>query len=156
MFYEPVADNRKLAKLINNDALPDAVGYYSGHNTLHATVIGKNDVTQQDSTAAALKLKAAIDRTLTPGEKAALKQRIDFVVEQAQANVAKLGMASTRPEDANDQDKMWMKSIAVSFPTFLGTDKSVLEAIGGQASEAGIKSRDFITALAIHRDTIFG
>ena len=101
-------------------------------------------------------MKAEIDRTLTAGEKAALKERIDFIVELAGANVDKLGNASTRPEDANDQDKMWMKSIAVSFPTFLGTDESVLESIGGQAPEAKIKSRDFVTALAIHRDTIFG
>jgi hypothetical protein len=157
MFYEPVAPMGKLAKLINNDALPDAVGYYSGKNTLTERAIDKDEVSQQDSEAAARKLKQAIDRTLSPSEKAALKERIDFLADLAPLMTDKVGLCNNRPEDANDQDKLWMKSMAVSYPLFLGSSQEEVNgAVGGPTKDAAIKGRDFITALAIHRDIIFG
>lgn len=157
MFYEPVAPLGKLAKLANHPALDDAVGYYTGKNTLQATVVAKNAVPAQDTADAVVELRKAIDKTLTPTEKAALKERIDFIVDMAPLMHAKIGHCNTRVEDANDQDKLWMKSMAVSYPLFLGgTNEGVNGAIGGTANEAAVKGRNLVTALAVHRDAIFG
>jgi hypothetical protein len=157
MFYEPVASMSKLGRLINHEAVSDAVGYYTGNNTLTETPVAKDAVPGEDSTAAALRLKQAIDRSLSPSEKAALKQRIDFMVDVAPLMTDKVGLCNRKPEDAHDQDKLWMKSMSVSYPLFLGyNQEDANRAIGGSIKEAGNKGRDFITALAIHRDIIFG
>lgn len=165
MFYESVAPLAKLAKLADHEAVPDAVGYFTGRNTVSAKPVGRDAVAPEDSDAAAGRLKQAIDSTLSPAEKAALKQRIDFLVDAAPIMTAKIGLCSADAADANSQDKLWMKSMAVSYPLFLGTTQEQFAAahggpaaatLGPEATAAAVKGRDLLTALAIHRDAIFG
>lgn len=153
----PVMSADKLVALMTNEHVSDAVGYYTAKST-HTTKVVERD-TEKDvpkRQAAAEGLRTAIDETLTKQEKADLKERIGLLKDLSALSRDKIGLISKAPEDANNQDALWAKSIAVSHSLFTGQPQtSVIAESGLPGKEAGGAARDLVTALAVHYDAIF-
>ncbi|RJG42097.1 hypothetical protein [Motilimonas pumila] len=104
----------------------------------------------------ALELKSFIDEALNDEEKQFLKERVEFVREIAGLQIDKIGYCSS-PDDSDEKKlQQWIRTDSVNSGIFLGFD--MVE----QAKESDMKmrdvmfnSRDLLSALAIHCDTIF-
>ncbi|MEE4379679.1 MAG: hypothetical protein V2J55_19500 [Candidatus Competibacteraceae bacterium] len=144
----PVVPLNKLAPLANSNHVAGAVGLYSGNNTF-----GKQPIKTPPDRNAAMQLRDEINNTLTPQERAQLKARVELmskmadVYSQHQPNLPGLG---------NNNKAKHTKSMAVNYSTWVGHPTlDVNAAIGGNARTSGIKARDLMTALVLHKDIIF-
>jgi hypothetical protein len=154
----PTMPAEKFTKLIMNEAVSDAVGYFTGRNTVGQKEVPLDDPKAQPENMhkGAKDLKAAIDANLTPPEKEALRERAAFLRNMAALSLRKAGPTNARGDEAEIQKELWIKSMAVSSNLFSGHEVvDVANASGLPAKEVAIQARDFITACAIHYDAIF-
>lgn len=155
----PTMPAEKFAALMTNEHVSDAVGYFTGENTVGTTAVPRDSAKADPDNmrAAARELRRAVDETLDPAEKAALKERIEFARDLAAVSRDKIGLAGKVPDDNEVQGAMWVKSIAVSYGLFAGHQQTDLIAASGLSNrDASVAGRDLVTALAIHYDTVFG
>ncbi len=143
----PVIPLDKLAVLANSDNVASAVGCYTGNNTMGNRTV--QDVPDQN---AALLLRNEI-RNLSAQERAQLKSRVDLLANMARLYDTHQGEIKG---DGADNEARWTKALTVSYQTTTGYDIQKLNrAVGGNPREAGIKIRDLMTALVIHKDIVF-
>jgi hypothetical protein len=155
----PTMPAEKFIALIRNEAVSDAVGYFTGKNTPaeKAVPLDSQQASRENVEAGAQRLKEAIERTLAPAEKEALRERAAFLRDMAALSLQKVGLISQNKDEAEIQEELWIKSIAVSWTLFSGhAGPDVINDSGLDVKEASTQARDFITACAVHYDTIFG
>lgn len=153
--FDRQISNTKIDVLMNLPCVSEAVGDLTSKNNVEVSY--DNDQERELSMhQGALDLKTYIDATLTTEEKQFLKERVEFMREIAELQIDKIGYCK-EPDDSHELKlQLWYRTDSVNSGIFLGFD--VIE----QAKESGMKmtdvmfnSRDLLTSLAIHYDTIF-
>lgn len=144
----PTMPLNKLASLANSHHVSSAVGLYSGKNTL-----GKQPIQTPPNQDAARRLRDEINQNLTPQEKAQLKARVELMAKMSDVYATH---QPNLPGFGDDIKAKHAKSMAVKYSMWTGHSAlDVNAAIGGTDREAGIKARDLMTALVIHKDIVF-
>lgn len=144
----PTMPLNKLASLANSHHVSSAVGLYSGHNTL-----GKQPIQTPPNQDAARRLRDEINQNLTPQEKAQLKARVELMAKMSDVYATH---QPDLPGFGDDIKAKHAKSMAVKYSMWTGhSTLDVNAAIGGTARDAGIKARDLMTALVLHKDIVF-
>lgn len=147
----------KLGTLLQSPDVSGCVGKWTSANTLKdPTKVPDNSQGEKNTSAG--RLKTLIDTTLTPTEKLALKERVDYLSTLADLAQSKLGAPSDSVKNnPTESTKVWIKSMGVSSQAYLGTKyEDMAQQIGSpKITEAAAKSQDLMTALILHKDLIF-
>ena len=150
-----------LAGLARHPSIPEAIGDLTYKNGLGGRSVANN--TPEQRTAAALQLREFIQTALSPEQRAALKERMDFLHQLPPLLLQKSGLpnAQSTPDEAM---RVYTKSVAVSGANYLGVGLADAAAMLGihQGSDGTSAAKvanqmlsDVVVALTLHHDVVF-
>ena len=123
-----------LTQLAKSDDALRAAGPYTGKNTPNKKLVPFDSQNAQPNhmQQAALNLRQAINKQLTPQEKAALRSRVEFTAKLAALYDEKIGLCGSGNEQG-DNTALWVKSFNVNIGNQTGHDPAELvPGIGGR------------------------
>ncbi|MEE4377224.1 MAG: hypothetical protein V2J55_06890 [Candidatus Competibacteraceae bacterium] len=126
-----------LTQLANSDHALNAAGPYTGKNTPSQTPVPFNSqqVQPDNMRQAAINLHQAVNEQLTPKEKAALRERVEFTAKLANMYDEKMGPCGSGNQPG-DNAALWAKSFNVNIGNQTGYDPAELVSeVGGKLLE---------------------
>ena len=152
---ESVLPPNLVAEMARLESLPHSLGAMTFNNTMGTRDVRDNTPAQRFE--AALQLREFIQTKLNPEQRAALKDRIDFLAELPPLMLQKFGAPSHLELGKPDQAlAVWMKSLGVTGYSYLGLAVTNLEEVMGQPkTQSAILINDALVAMVLHRDVVF-